>query len=236
MATTSTSRRPWWMTELRRYAEGANKPHYHVLEIFLPVDNPEQNDKVKKDAEEVERQLHQGAPLPRWWRASSASIPPPPPAATWAGSIPASWRRNWTPRSPRWTRARISDPIRSTGGWYVLGLRERQEPLGTKIADVPTGPTGPAGTLPLARLLFPVGPRPPKDQLEQIMTVANQIQQHYVGCGQLDELHNKMTGTVYMDLGDAKLDRPEPADPGSDEEHPVRAKPPRLSCRKPASS
>jgi peptidyl-prolyl cis-trans isomerase SurA len=99
----------------------------------------------------------------------------------------------------------LSDPIRSTGGWYVLGLRERQEPLGTKIADVPTGPTGPAGTLPLARLLFPSGPRPPKDQLEQIMTVATQIQQHYAGCGQLDELHKKMTGTVYMDLGDAKL-------------------------------
>ena len=37
------------------------------------------------------------------------------------------------------------------------------------------------------------------------MTVANQIQQHYAGCSQLDELHNKMTGTVYMDLGDAKL-------------------------------
>src|SRR5580692_1551324 len=34
--------------ELARYAEGANKPHYHVMEIFLPVDNPEQNDKVKK--------------------------------------------------------------------------------------------------------------------------------------------------------------------------------------------
>ena len=50
--------------ELQRYAEGANKPHYHVLEIFLPVDNPEQNAKVKKDAEEVEHQLHQGAPFP----------------------------------------------------------------------------------------------------------------------------------------------------------------------------
>jgi peptidyl-prolyl cis-trans isomerase SurA len=37
------------------------------------------------------------------------------------------------------------------------------------------------------------------------MTVANQIQQHYSGCSQLDELHKKMTGTIYMDLGDAKL-------------------------------
>ena len=190
--------------ELARYAEGANKPHYHVLEIFLPVDNPEQNDKVKKDAEEVERQLHQGAPFPMVARQFSQH-----PTAATGGDM--GWI-NANQLAPELEAAlskmepgAISDPVRSTGGWYVLGLRERQEPLGTKIADIPTGPTGPAGTLPLARLLFPVGPRPAKEELEQIMNVANQIQQHYAGCGQLNELHGKMTGTVYMDLGDAKL-------------------------------
>ena len=190
--------------ELARYADGANKPHYHVLEIFLPVDNPEQNDKVKKDAEEVEHQLHQGAPFPVVARQFSQH----PTAATggdmgWVNS--GQLAPELDAALAKMDVGAISDPIRSTGGWYVLGLRERQEPLGTKIADVPTGPTGPAGTLPLARLLFPTGPRPPKDQLDQIMAVANQIQQHYAGCNQLDELHKKMTGTIYMDLGDAKL-------------------------------
>ena len=190
--------------ELQRNAEGANKTHYHVLEIFLPVDSPEQNEKVKKDAEEVERQLHQGAPFPVVARQFSQH----PTAATggdmgWVNSGQLAPELEAT--LAKMDVGAISDPIRSTGGWYVLGLRERHEPLGTKIADVPTGPTGPAGTLPLARLLFPTGPRPPKDQLDQIMAVANQIQQHYAGCGQLDELHKKMTGTIYMDLGDAKL-------------------------------
>lgn len=37
------------------------------------------------------------------------------------------------------------------------------------------------------------------------MKVAVQIQQHYTGCKQLDELHGKMIGSVYMDLGEAKL-------------------------------
>jgi peptidyl-prolyl cis-trans isomerase SurA len=190
--------------ELLRYAEGANKPHYRVLEIFLPVDNPDQNDKVKKDAEEVERQLHQGAPFGLVARQFSQH-----PTAATGGDM--GWV-NTGQLAPELDTAlakmdvgAISDPIRSTGGWYVLGLRERQEPLGTKIADVPTGPTGPAGTLPLARLLFPTGPRPPKEQFDQVMKVAVQIQQHYTGCSQLDELHTKMTGTVYMDLGDAKL-------------------------------
>lgn len=190
--------------ELQRYAEGANKPHYRVMEIFLPVDSPDQNDKVKKDADEVERQLHQGASFQMVARQFSQH-----PTAATGGDM--GWV-NAGQLAPELDAAlakmdvgAVSDPIRSAGGWYVIALAARQEPMGTKIAEVPSGPSGPAGTLPLARLLFPTGPRPPKDQLEQVMTVANQIQQHYSGCGQLDELHNKMSGTVYMNLGDAKL-------------------------------
>jgi peptidyl-prolyl cis-trans isomerase SurA len=190
--------------EMARYAEGANKPHYHVVEIFLPVDNPEQDAKVKKDALEVETQLHQGAPFPVVARQFSQH----PTAATggdmgWINDGQLAPELN--AKLSTMEVGSISEPIRSTGGYYILGLRERQEPLGTKIAEAPTGITGPAGTLPLARLLFPVNPRAPKSQLEEIMKVATQIQQHYSGCAQLDELHNKMTGTVYMNLGDAKL-------------------------------
>jgi peptidyl-prolyl cis-trans isomerase SurA len=190
--------------EMARNAESANKPHYHVLEVFLPVDNPELDPKVKKDAEEVENQLHQGAPFPVVARQFSQH-----PSAATGGDM--GWINDGQ-LAPELNVAlgkmelgAISDPIRSTGGYYILALRERQEPLGTQIANIPTGPSGPAGTLPLARLLFPVDPRGPKEQIEQIMKVALQIQTHYSGCGQLDDLHKKMNGSVYMDLGEAKL-------------------------------
>lgn len=190
--------------EMQRYAEGANKPHYRVLEIFLPVDNPEQDAKVKKDAEEVENQLHQGAPFPVVARQFSQH-----PSAATGGDMGWINEGQLAPELnavlAKLEVGAVSEPIRSTGGYYILGLRERQEPMGTKIDAVPTGPTGPAGTLPLARLLFPVDPRSPKEQIEQIMKVAAQIQRAYSGCGQLDEIHKKMNGTVYMDLGDAKL-------------------------------
>ncbi|HET7086399.1 MAG TPA: peptidylprolyl isomerase [Rhizomicrobium sp.] len=190
--------------EMARYAEGANKPHYRVMEIFLPVDNPELDPKVKKDAEEVQNQLHQGAPFPVVARQFSQH----PSAATggdmgWINDGQLAPELNSV--LAKLEVGGITSPIRSTGGYYILGLRERQEPLGTKIADVPSGPTGPAGTLPLARLLLPIDPRSPKEQLEPVMKVAMQIQGHYTGCGQLDELHKKMNGSVYMDLGDAKL-------------------------------
>jgi len=190
--------------EMQRYAEGANKPHYHVMEIFLPVDNPELDPKVKKDAEEVQNQLHQGAPF----RVVARQFSQHPSAAT-GGDM--GWI-NEGQLAPELNAAlakleigAITDPIRSTGGYYILALAERQEPLGTKIDNAPKGPTGPEGTLPLARLLFPVDPRSPKDQLEQVVKVAAQIQTHYTGCAQLEELSNKMKGSVYMNLGDAKL-------------------------------
>jgi peptidyl-prolyl cis-trans isomerase SurA len=215
--------------EMARYAEGANKPHYHVMEIFLPVDKPEQDAKVKKDAEEVEAQLHQGAAFPVVARQFSQH-----PSAATGGDM--GWI-NEGQLAPELNAAlakmdagAVSDPVRSTGGYYVLGLRERQEPLGTKIAEAPTAGAGPAGTLPLARLLFPVNPHAPKAQMDEILRVAVQIQQHYQGCGQLDELHGKMTGTVYMNLGDAKLADLSPqiqdAMKGS---HPGDAAPPFLS-------
>lgn len=215
--------------EMARYAEGANKPHYHVMEIFLPVDNPEQDAKVKKNAEEVEIQLHQGAPFPVVARQFSQH-----PSAATGGDM--GWI-NEGQLAPELNTAlakmsvgAVSDPIRSTGGYYVLGLRERQEPLGTKIVDAPTAGAGPAGTLPLARLLFPVNPRAPKAQLDEIVKVAVQIQQHYQGCSQLDELHGKMAGTVYMNLGDAKLaDLSPQIQDAMKDSHPGEAAPPFMS-------
>jgi peptidyl-prolyl cis-trans isomerase SurA len=82
--------------------------------------------------------------------------------------------------------------------------------MGTKIDTAPKGPTGPAGTLPLARLPFPVDPRGPKKEIDNIMNVANQIQQRFQGCPALEDIHKQLKGTVYMDLGNAKLEELSP--------------------------
>jgi peptidyl-prolyl cis-trans isomerase SurA len=191
-------------TEMARYADGASRTHYHVMEIFVPVDNPEQEAKVKKDVEEIVNQLHQNAPFPMVARQFSQH-----PTAASGGDM--GWVHEGQ-LAPELNAAlqkmeinAISAPIRSTGGYYVLGLRERQEGLGTKISTAPTGPVGPTGTLPLARLLFPVNPRAPKAELDQIMGVATQIGERYGDCETLEKMHDKMPGSVFMKLGDTKL-------------------------------
>jgi peptidyl-prolyl cis-trans isomerase SurA len=190
--------------EMAKNAEGANKAHFHLLEIFLPVDNPEKEAKVKKDAEDIINQLHQGAPFAAVARQFSQH----PTAATggdfgWVydGQLAPELNAAINKLGP----GMVSDPVRSTGGYYVLGLRERQEPLGTKISTEPSGPTGPEGTLPLARLLFPIGPKPPKAELDQVMGIGHQITDHYQGCAQLEEVSKKLQGTVFMNLGNAKI-------------------------------
>jgi peptidyl-prolyl cis-trans isomerase SurA len=216
-------------TEMARYAEGANKAHYRLVEIFLPVDNPEHDAKVKKDAEEILTQLHQGASFPMVARQFSQH----PTAASngdmgWV--VDGQLAPELNAAVAKLEVGGITPPIRSTGGYYILGMSARQEGMGTKIAEVPTGPTGPAGTLPLARLLFPVNPRAPKIELEQVMKIATQVQTHFDGCAGLDEMHNKMNGTVYMNLGDAKLaDLAPQIQDAMKDTHPGEAAPPFLS-------
>lgn len=190
--------------EMAKNAQGARKAHFHLMEIFLPVDNPEHDAKVKKDAEEIVNQLHQGAPFPIVARQFSQH-----PTAATGGDIGWVYDGQLAPELnqvvSKLAVGEITPPIRSTGGYYVLALRERQEPMGTKIEEAPTGPTGPAGTLPLARLLFPVGPKPPKAELDQVMNVARQIAERFQGCASLQDVQKKLPGTIYMDLGNAKL-------------------------------
>ena len=108
------------------------------------------------------------------------------------------------PRWPRWQSAPFRDPIRSTGGYYILALRARQEPLGTKIAKA-HGPHDPAGSLPLARLLLPLGAGTPKEMADSAGKIADQYPQQFSGCDQLRKLPDRLKGAVYMNLGNMRL-------------------------------
>ena len=54
----------------------------------------------------------------------------------------------------------ISAPIRSTGGYYILALRQRYEPADTEIVEAAPAAVTSADTLPLARVLLPLPSEP----------------------------------------------------------------------------
>jgi peptidyl-prolyl cis-trans isomerase SurA len=190
--------------EMARYAEGANKPHYLVAEIFLPVDNSDQDAKVQKDAENLETQIQSGASFSALARQFSQS-----PTAAQGGDI--GWVHEGQLSSElnaelgKMKAGMVSQPIRSVGGYYIMALRQRQEPLGTKIAATPNLAANSDGTLKLARLLLPLGPSPTKDLMDNAMKIANQVRGSYAGCDTLAKVQTQLQGSVYTDLGTMKL-------------------------------
>jgi peptidyl-prolyl cis-trans isomerase SurA len=192
--------------ELKRIAEGAKKPHFLVAEIFLSVDNPEQDEKVKKDAEGLIAQIQQGAPFTAVARQFSQN-----PTAAQGGDIGVVHEGQLAPELNnalvKLKSGEISPPIRSTGGYYILLLRERQEGMGTKLPDPKTLETSstPAGTLPLSRILLPTGDKPDKQLLENAMKAASMLHDRIESCEMAAKVPQAVQGAVFMNLGTMKL-------------------------------
>jgi len=189
--------------ELNRIKNGTNKPRFHVLEIFESVDTPEQDAKILKDMTDLYNQIEQGAPFSAVARQFSQN----PTAAQggdlgWvqAGQLPAELDTALKSMHP----GDVSQPIRSTGGYYILQYRERQEPAGTKLPTA--AQVQPAtGSLPLARVLLPIGTKPSKELAERAMQAAGILRSHIAGCERLKDIVSKMPGAIYMSLGTMRL-------------------------------
>jgi peptidyl-prolyl cis-trans isomerase SurA len=98
----------------------------------------------------------------------------------------------------------VSEPIRATGGYYIIVLHDRQEPVGTKIAAAPP-PTTPTGTLSLARVLFPIGSKPDKALSDRAIQVATVVRSQIRDCEHARDAVAKMPGVLFMSLGTMKL-------------------------------
>jgi peptidyl-prolyl cis-trans isomerase SurA len=183
--------------ELARLNEGADKPHFLVSSIFLAVDNPELDAKALKDAQDIEVQLQSGARFGTVARQFSQS----PTAASdgdlgWVhqGQLPTELDE----ALQKMQVGSVSPPIRSTGGYYILGLRDRQEGVNAHIPDPASlRPTGP---LTVQRLLLPIGPTPKKELLDNVMKLAGQIHDHVNGCDGLPKLAEQVHGLVVQDI------------------------------------
>jgi peptidyl-prolyl cis-trans isomerase SurA len=192
--------------ELARISEGKDKPHFLVAEIFLAVENPEQDEKVRKNAEDLETQIQNGAPFQSIARQFSQS-----PTAATGGDIGWVHQGQLTQELDdalkKLSINGISPPIRSAGGYYILIMRQRQEAVGTKLPDPATLQPAPEkpGYLPLARVLLPIPAKAPQAYMDSAMKAAGQIHDHIGSCEQLQKMITGAQGAVFMNLGQMKL-------------------------------
>jgi peptidyl-prolyl cis-trans isomerase SurA len=191
--------------EMARISQGRDKPHYAVAEIFEAVDNPEDDVRVKKHMDDLEQQLRSGVPFPSLARQFSQN-----PTAAQGGDmgvvIEGQLPKELNDVLKTLTPGMVTNPIRSSGGYYILYLRAREEGEGTKAPAADAQPVNEhPDSLPLARLLLPMPPKPAKDMVEKVMQAAMQIREHIANCQMLPEMAKQIKGSVYMSLGTMRL-------------------------------
>jgi peptidyl-prolyl cis-trans isomerase SurA len=192
--------------ELARLKAGANKPHYVVSEIFQAVDTPEQDAKVKKDMEDLKAQLNAGAPFQAVARQLSQN-----PTAAQGGDLGAVQEGQLPPELDKALKTmhsgETSEPIRATGGYYIIKLREVQLPEGAPVPEQAPQRTGPAGTVPLVRILLPLpqSQKPNRDLIERAGQAAAVMRAQIQSCEGAKQIAAKLPGTSFISLGDMRL-------------------------------
>jgi peptidyl-prolyl cis-trans isomerase SurA len=134
---------------LKRAKETANEPQSRVAEILLAVDNPKQEDDVKRLAERLTEQMKQGARFSAVAQQFSQS-----PTAAVGGDI--GWVRP-EQLSPELGKAvaqmrpgELSPPIRTGAGYYLLLVLDRRSGKGASVED---------NMLHLVQIVFPLPPQ-----------------------------------------------------------------------------
>lgn len=197
--------------EMKRMAAGANKPHFRVSEIFEAVDSPEQDPVVLKNMQGLLDQIRAGAPFEAVARQFSQN-----PTAAAGGDLGIVQQGQLVPELDAALQTmhagQVAGPIKASGGYYLLALRARLEPEGTKVPDPAQAQanTDP-NVLPLARVLLPIGPKPPKQLLENATKAAMVMREHIEGCERLQELVARLKGAMYFNLGKMQLTSLSPA-------------------------
>ena len=183
--------------EMARLNEGANKTHFLVSSIFLGVENPDVDAKVLKDAQDIHAQLAGGANFGTVARQFSQS----PTAAAggdlgwvYQGQLPSELDAELQ----KMEVGQVSAPIRSAGGYYILGLRDKA--LGANVVLPDPATLRPVGPLTVARVLLPLPPNAPKPYQENAMKLAVQIHDHVNGCEMLPKMAEQVRVLVYQDL------------------------------------
>lgn len=191
--------------EMARIKEGENKAHYAVSEIFLAVDNPDQDEKVKKDAINLANQLKSGgqfASIARQFSQSASAAQGGDIGTVYDGQLAAEL--NTTLRGMK--SGDVSEPVRSIGGYYILALRQRFEPENAVIEEKKPAQTAMPASLPLSRILLRMPPKPAKEYVAGVMDIAKKIQAVTQSCEWAkDNIVKNVPGALYFPLGMTRL-------------------------------
>ncbi len=140
---------------IERMKKSAGKDEYHVGEIFLAVDNPKDEDRIKQFADNLVQKLKSGGnfgSIANQFSQSSTAASGGDIGWVQQGQLPADLNRALMEMKP----GDIAGPIRSASGFHILGLREKR---------TITIEEGGEESVELQQAFRPFGPTPDKEAL-----------------------------------------------------------------------
>jgi peptidyl-prolyl cis-trans isomerase SurA len=111
---------------LARLQANAGRSEQQISEIFLPVDTPEQEEEVRRASSDLLHQLREGAAFTAMARQFSRGA-----TAAQGGAVgwvqPGQLTANLDQAIAKLKSGALSEPIRATGGYYIIQLHERRK-------------------------------------------------------------------------------------------------------------
>ena len=113
--------------EFLRVAKGrTGEPEYQVSEIFIPVENPSQEEETRRFVEEISRQLRAGTPF-----QVAATQFSQAQTALQGGDLGWVHKEQLDPEvavlAERMPPGAVSNPVRVAGGFQIIAMRARRE-------------------------------------------------------------------------------------------------------------
>lgn len=189
--------------EMKRIQEGASKPQYYISEIFIGADTPGDDARALRAIQQIMAQMQAGSPFPALAEQFSESA-----SAGRGGDV--GWVQDGDVAPEVWAALQsmqvqtVSRPIRTSGGYYVVALRDKMRPAGS-AQEAPPPPPGrppgvPAGSIKLKRVILGLPPSLSREQQERFAQAAGSLRAQIKGCQGLDEFISHIQGVAVIDL------------------------------------
>jgi peptidyl-prolyl cis-trans isomerase SurA len=163
-----------------------------ISEIFLSVDNPDQEEEIRGNAERIYEQLRANTRFGALARQFSQSATAPREGEVgWVqkGQLPVEIDRALETMEP----GQVSKPIRTLAGFHIVWLREERQSAAGEV------------TLELKQLLFALPANPSAAQRQDALARAQSVRTKVTGCQNVDSLAQSVGSPGSGSLGKMKL-------------------------------
>ena len=174
------------------------KPEYLISEIFLPVDNPENEGEITAMANRLIEQIRNGANFATLAKNFSKST-----SADKGGNL--GWNRTGQldqeldSALAQLRPGQLSQPIRTLDGFYILALKDQR--TARKFGQPDPGSV----TVNLQQLFIPLAKDADATVIDEAMNMARQIGQRTRNCKELEQVAVKIGSQISGNLGDIKI-------------------------------